>query len=117
VIRNGARVSEPWVRYTDDHTWPDDSTAPPSGRARDHMAAATIAEDQLFCLGDNRDESQDSRVFGAVPRSTVRGRALVVYWSFDPSGVETARGFGRLFYLPLNFIPKTRWERQFMLVR
>ena len=84
---------------------------------RDNLAPLDIPDDHLFCLGDNRDESQDSRVFGPVPRSTIRGRALLVYWSFDNDDRASARGLGRLFYTPLNFFSKTRWDRQFTLVR
>ena len=115
--RNGAPVNEPWVQFTDPQIWPDDPSAPPSRRVRDHLAPTLVAEDHVFCLGDNRDESQDSRVFGAVPRSTLRGRALLVYWSFDDDQRASTHGLGRLFYVPLNFIGKTRWERQFALVR
>lgn len=115
--RNGSPVDEPWVRHTHSVIWPDDPSTPPSRRVRDHLAPLEIPPDSVFCLGDNRDESQDSRVFGPVPRSTVRGRAFLVYWSFDPEGRKTARGFGRLFYFPLNFFSETRWERQFTLVR
>ncbi len=85
--------------------------------SEDHLDELVIPPGQVFCLGDNRDQSQDSRVFGPVPRSTLRGRAMLIYWSFDGSGRETARGLERLLYLPLNFVGKTRWERQFTLVR
>lgn len=117
LVRNGNPVREPWVRHTDRHVWPDDSTSTPSGRARDHLAPTTIPPNAVFCLGDNRDESQDSRVFGPVPRSTVRGRALLVYWSFDAQGQAQKRGLSRMFYVWLNAFSKTRWDRQFMLVR
>ena len=115
--RNGAPAVEPWVQFTDDRIWPDDDSTPPSRRVRDNLTPLEIPPDHLFCLGDNRDESQDSRVFGPVSRSTVRGRAFLVYWSFDGEGQKTARGFGRLFYVPVNFFSQTRWDRQFTLVR
>ncbi len=115
--RNRAPVDEPWARFTDPQIWPDDPSTPPSGRARDHLAPFVVPDGAVFCLGDNRDESQDSRVFGPVPRSTVRGRALLVYWSFDGDERASARGLGRLFYTPLQFLSKTRWDRQFALVR
>ena len=117
LVRNGSPVAEPWARFTDSRIWPDDSSTPPSRRVRDHLAHLVVPPGNVFCLGDNRDESQDSRVFGPVHRSTIRGRAMLVYWSFDNQGRETARGFPRLFHLPLNFFAKTRWDRQFTLVR
>lgn len=117
LLRNGEPAPDVRARFTDEQTWPDDETAPPSGRARDHLAPTEIPRDHLFCLGDNRDESQDSRVFGPVPRTTVRGRPLLVYWSFDASEATAARGLGRLLYVPLHFVDKTRWDRQFTLVR
>ncbi len=116
LLRNGAPVVEPWVQFTDDQIWPNDPSTPPSRRARDHLESTTVPPDQVFCLGDNRDESQDSRVFGAVGRSTLRGRALLVYWSFNAEGRDQELGIRRLFHVWLNFFSQTRWDRQFMLV-
>lgn len=115
--RNGSPVAEPWSRFTDPRIWPDDPSTPPSRRARDYLAPMTLPPQHLLCLGDNRDESLDSRAFGSVPRTTIRGRAFLVYWSFDSDERSSARGLSRLFYLPLNFFSKTRWDRQFEIVR
>jgi signal peptidase I len=117
LIRDGTPVEEPWAQFTDPQIWPDDPATAPSKRVRDNLAPLDIPVDHLFCLGDNRDESQDSRVFGPVPRSTIRGRALIIYWSFDSDNRSSARGLGRLLYTPLNFFSNTRWDRQFTLVR
>ena len=89
----------------------------PSRRVRDHLAPLVVPPGSVFCLGDNRDESQDSRVFGPVARSTIRGRAFLIYWSFGSEEEKTARRFGRLFSMPLDFFSKIRWDRQFTLVR
>ena len=117
LIRNGEPVIDDRIQHTDPEIWPDDPSTPPSRRVRDTLDPLVIPDDHLFCLGDNRDESQDSRVFGPVPRTTVRGQALLIYWSFDSEDQEAARGFGRLFYTWLNFFSKTRWDRQFEIVR
>jgi signal peptidase I len=62
--------------------------------------------DQYFCMGDNRDNSLDSRFWGTVPRSSIVGRAMFVYWSIDRSN----EGEGNSNPV-LDFFTKTRWSR------
>lgn len=92
------------------------------GRRRDNMPPFTVPEDHLFCMGDNRDESHDSRFFGPVPVAQVKGRAAVIYWSYGgetPDG--TWRGWthrvGQLARTVVGFIPRTRWGRTFQVIR
>ncbi len=81
-----------------------------------------VPDGEYFCMGDNRDNSRDSRYWGTVPRRLVKGRAVAVYWSFDaPSQTYFATGFvdrlvqlGKL--LP-SFFTRTRWERTFQMIR
>ena len=76
-------------------------------------------------MGDNRDDSLDSRDWGFVPRRTVNGRALLVYWSFekdDPTGTrlgvdESGSMLRRIFDGAAAFYRGTRWERSGLLVR
>lgn len=52
-------------------------------RLRDNYGPYRVPQQRLFCMGDNRDFSDDSRFWGPVPRSHLKGRALIVYWSFE----------------------------------
>jgi signal peptidase I len=51
-------------------------------------------------MGDNRDNSQDSRYWGFLPRDYVKGRALVIYWSYDGAAGNMLTGtrWGRLLH-------------------
>jgi signal peptidase I len=67
-----------------------------------------------FALGDNRDQSSDSRYWGFVPRENVVGTPLFIYWSYDaPTDRLLNPSFGHVLDLALNFFTKTRWERTF----
>ena len=50
---------------------------------RDNLGPITVPEGKLFVMGDNRDESNDSRFWGFVDVSTVKGKAFIIYWSWD----------------------------------
>jgi len=93
-----------------------------SGRRRDNMPAFTVPRDHLFCMGDNRDESHDSRFFGPVPLSQVKGRAAIIYWSYGgetPDGTWRGWGqrIGQLARTAVGFVTKTRWGRTFQVIR
>ncbi|MDE2977903.1 MAG: signal peptidase I, partial [Acidobacteriota bacterium] len=82
----------------------------------------TVPEDHLFCMGDNRDESLDSRAWGNVPLKLIKGRAVMVYWSYGGETSDgTWHGFGhrlkQLMNTALGFLTKTRWERTFKLIQ
>jgi len=62
--------------------------------------------DQYFCMGDNRDNSLDSRFWGTVPRSSIVGRAMFVYWSIDRN--NSGEGGSNLVR---DFFTKSRWSR------
>lgn len=65
----------------------------------------TIKKDYYFMMGDNRDDSADSRYWGIVPRDLVVGEALMIYWSWDPS-ISFASIFKLLGSVRINRIAK-----------
>lgn len=61
----------------------DKETLPSEESARDNFGPITVPEHSLFVMGDNRDNSHDSRFWGFVPLDNVRGKAFIIYWSWD----------------------------------
>jgi signal peptidase I len=98
VLRvNGLPLEEPYVQYIDGA---GDAVHPGMGWQSNHLIASTsrsyhpsrdnwgplvVPEHEYFVLGDNRDNSEDSRYWGFVDRSAIRGRPWLVYYSFDPT--------------------------------
>jgi signal peptidase I len=115
VYINGRMLEEPYVFFLQ-----------PAGEGGEFSAfdvrvnygPVTVPPESYFVMGDNRDNSQDSRYWGFLPRSYVKGKALMVYWSYE-SGREDYRDTGLLGALKnlgsvaVHFFTRTRWERLF----
>jgi signal peptidase I len=94
----------------------------PRLQLRDNYGPFTVPAGNYFCMGDNRDNSYDSRFWGPLPAHLVKGRALFIYWSY---GGKTSNGqwegagakLRDLGETAVGFFSKTRWERSFRLIR
>jgi signal peptidase I len=93
VAVDGRQLREPYTRFI------DPSVHPAGYDTRDNLPPQTIPPGQLFMMGDNRDNSKDSRFWGTVEMDRVKGRAMFIYWSWD----------GERHW--------PRWERLFRLIR
>ncbi len=91
----------------------------------DNYGPVTIPAGRYFAMGDNRDNSLDSREWGFVPRENIVGRGLLVYWSFagqPQDGAQAAArgeasGVGRLLSSANAFFRWTRWNRTGQVIR
>ncbi|HSJ24979.1 MAG TPA: signal peptidase I [Longimicrobiales bacterium] len=92
---NGILQDEPAVRHSDPHdivapgmVWQCELAGLPAGRdacrpTRDNWGPIVVPDGHYFMLGDNRDDSEDSRYWGFVPRAALKGRPLFIYYSFE----------------------------------
>jgi signal peptidase I len=90
--------------------------------ARDNFGPFTVPASTYFCMGDNRDNSWDSRFWGELPSTFLLGRAFAIYWSNGgPTSDGTWHGLGaklgELSRTVVGFFPDTRWSRTFKIVR
>jgi signal peptidase I len=78
-----------------------------------------VPANSYFAMGDNRDNSLDSRYWGFVPRENIIGKPLIIYWSYDTSTDRlnnSTVNIEHILDLAQNFFSKTRWRRTFMLI-
>jgi signal peptidase I len=130
AYRNGARLSEPYVQHVSATYVPyrdDFPLHPPAGlpaRAGQMLAGysdgaeVTVPPGMYFAMGDNRDNSEDSRYWGFVPRENIIGKPVIVFWSYDAPGEDlTEYTFHHAIDLAEHFFSKTRWDRTLKPIR
>jgi signal peptidase I len=131
---NGKPLDEPYVRFLE----------PPNDMFRDNFPRLDIPAPRLegkwwlqmrklvedgqlivpeghyFVMGDNRDDSEDSRYWGFVPRENIIGTPLLIYWSVEdwdrPGGLSLAQRIYHVAYGVTHIFQITRWNRTLRLV-
>jgi signal peptidase I len=83
IFINDRPIEEPYVRFLEP---PPAEDAARSDDLRAWYGPVTVPEHQYFMMGDNRDNSQDSRYWGFLPETYIKGKALFIYFSFEENG-------------------------------
>lgn len=124
VFVNGKRLDEPYavhnsLRYDAyNNDFPNGRYVHPNVEANwyvvmhrliDERGDLIVPEGNYFVLGDNRDDSEDSRYWGFVPRENILGRPLIIYFSLNQDASQGA--LPRWSYLMENFPESVRWQR------
>lgn len=116
LYRNGSQVAEPYAHHTRPY---EDPRSPQfdwqrtyvveNGRrlsdyrpTRDNWGPITVPSESYFVMGDNRDNSEDSRYWGFVPNESVKGRPWIIYFSYDRNKIA-----------PFPWLTEIRWSRLF----
>jgi signal peptidase I len=122
VYINGAPLDEPYAHYLTPAADESQYHEVTSFDVRERYGPVTVPPNQYFMMGDNRDNSQDSRYWGFLPRENIKGRALLIYWSYeadrqdyqDEGAGATIKGLASVF---THFFTRTRWDRMLHQIR
>lgn len=138
LYRNGMRLNEPYVfhKYAydpalDNFPWAccrpvkeGSAQAAQQQMLETDVAAGEVVvpDNQYFGMGDNRDNSSDSRYWGFIPRDNIIGKPFLVYWSYrasteDLTGETAGSILTHTFDLAQHFFTRTRWDRTFKVIR
>ena len=117
IYINGQPLDEPYVFFLEPPRHNSElSEASATSDPRENYGPVTVPPNQYFMMGDNRDNSLDSRYWGFMPADYVKGKAVLIYWSYeseredyeDESAGATIKGLASVF---MHFFTKTRWDR------
>jgi signal peptidase I len=137
VLINGVPLEESYVRFLPGPPDPYRDDFPRLGAIAPSVDATwwqefpklvrngelVVPEDHYFVMGDNRDNSSDSRYWGFVPRDNIIGRPLLIYWSLRgsegdlPAGASVNDKIFHFAYVASHIFQMTRWDRTLRRVR
>jgi len=119
-VDNKIFPNPPHSKFTDPQIRPRPE---PNGNSRDNWGPYVVPKNSYFMMGDNRDNSFDSRFWGPVPNNNILGEAMIIHWSWEPDdnspSVSAADPLSvpRLFlYNAVHFPERVRWNRLFTVI-
>jgi len=129
-VRNGQQLLEPYTQHIDPmldnyrDNFPQAPNYNTTPRGRDMFSShvrdgeLVVPPGTLFVMGDNRENSEDSRYWGLVPRDYVVGKPVLIYWSYDaPTADLESWSLGHVVDVMTHFFTKTRWDRTLTVPR
>jgi signal peptidase I len=131
LILNGKPTKEPYVKHSSTYldayrdSFPVRSGMPLRPRAEEMLDKNVVGGELVvppgfvFAMGDNRDDSDDSRYWGMVPRENIVGTPVIIYWSYEASTQDLTNGnigLDHIVDVVTHFFTKTRWSRTFQVI-
>ena len=114
---NDEPIDEPYKIHKDSQAYSKDDAYHYDLAIRDNYGPIVVPAGHLFVMGDNRDDSADSRTWGFVPLANIKGRPWVIYFSYEAERDAWQKtSFRDRLKKILNFIPKARWGRFFKII-
>ena len=118
VYINDEQITEEYKVHTDERVYTRSEYYRYDDFIRDNYGPQIVPPGHIFAMGDNRDNSSDSRFWGFLPQNYVKGRPWVIYFSYRAeSGAYLKTSVKERLKKFVNFIPKARWKRVFKIVQ
>ena len=122
VFVNDQPISESYKVHNDSQVFTKNGYYHYDDTIRDNFGPVVVPPGHCFVMGDNRDNSSDSRYWGFLPRENIKGEALIIYWSYEAGRGDyeeagtgaTLRELGSVFF---HFFTWTRWDRMLHQIR
>lgn len=116
VMVNGVKLDEQYKIHVDSTVYAADPWTPEELKVRDNYGPVIVPPGHYFVMGDNRDNSNDSRYWGFVQWDEIIGKPLFVYWSYEsdpyiPGDKSIREWIDDYLLVAMHFFDRTRWFR------
>jgi signal peptidase I len=118
VLINDKAIEEPYKVHSDTQIYTKSEYYRYDDLIRDNFGPVVVPPGHLFVMGDNRDNSMDSRYWGFLPRSYIKGKPWLIYFSYRAEKDAWQKtGLQDRLKKIVSFIPKARWSRILKIIK